>query len=79
MSDEIRPRGILKDFGYYREKGSYPIIGSKERVESTEIKRYISQKVTSQNAMGTWWDKEVELNDGRIVTIRDVQIEGIDR
>lgn len=45
---------------------------TKARVASDQIKHVISQRVVDQKWGYTWWDEEVELTDGREVTIRTV-------
>lgn len=47
-----------------------------EKVDSKDIKRVISSKVKEQNDFHTWWDEEVELEDGRVVKIRNITRNG---
>ena len=54
-----------------------PIVGedgklTQASVSSDQIKTVISQHVIDQKWGHTWWDEEVELIDGRKVTIRTV-------
>lgn len=83
MGDEIDPSRPQ----YIEDKrrspyGSNPIVlpdgsMSKERIHSSEIERVIESRVIEQNSMATRWNHRVKLKDGREVTIRDVEIEGL--
>lgn len=82
MGDEIWPSQKPIEKPRRVPYGSMPIVDedgslSKERVNSSEIETHIQSKVVDQNEMATWWNHLVKLKDGREVTIRDVEIEGL--
>jgi len=68
---------MKKEDNRQRPYGSFPIIDSNERVEGSDIVEYLETKVTEQTAQATRYRHKVRLKDGRVVTIKDIEIEGL--
>lgn len=45
---------------------------TKEKIHDQEIQKTLKTRVAHQTKDATWWDEDVELKDGRKVTIRSV-------